>query len=214
DGNDILLGGAGADSIDTGNGTNLADGGAGDDTIGGGLNNDALHGGAGDDTIFANSGDDLVLGGDGRDSLFGDSGNDTLQGGAGDDFVDGGDGNDIIVGGAGQDQLSGGAGSDTFVYCGVSHSTPGAADIIQDFSSADHDLIDLSAIDASSKAGGNQAFSFIGTGAFDGHAGELRIELIDASTLLVQADVNGDKAADFQIEVHGVDSLAATDFVL
>ena len=54
-------------------------GGAGNDTITGGAGDDELHGGAGNDTLN---------GGNGNDTLVGDDGNDTLNGGVGDDTFD------------------------------------------------------------------------------------------------------------------------------
>ena len=68
--------------------------------------------------------------------------------------------------------------------------------MIRDFSRAQGDDIDLSGIDANAKAAGNQAFSFIGDKAFSGKAGELQYK-----NGIVAGDVNGDKAADFHIEI-------------
>jgi Ca2+-binding RTX toxin-like protein len=63
----------------------------------------------------------------------------------------------------------GGAGADTFVLSAVSDSAVGYAnaDLITDFSSAQGDKIDLSAI-----TGGEG--TFIGTGEFTHHADEVR----------------------------------------
>lgn len=60
------------------------------------------------------------------------------------------------------------------------------------------DKIDLRAIDG--KTGpGNQAFRFIGTAAFSGTRGELRIEASGISAI-IQGDVNGDAAADLEMQ--------------
>ncbi|HEX8224314.1 MAG TPA: calcium-binding protein, partial [Allosphingosinicella sp.] len=96
-------------------------------------------------------------------------GNLTLFAGGGHDVLTGGDGADLIVGGAGADSLTGGGGADTFRYDAASDSV-GLADLIGDFQSG-LDRIDLSRIDADTIAGGNQAFSWIGSNAFSGSAG-------------------------------------------
>ena len=86
-------------------------------------------------------------------------------------------------------------------------------DIFTDFNSADQDNINLSAIDANPLQAGDQAFSFIGTAAFSGTAGELRMFTSGANTI-VAGDTTGDGIADFQIQVNGLHNLASSDFVL
>ena len=81
--------------------------------------------------------------------------------------------------------------------------------MIRDFSRAQGDDIDLSGIDANAKAAGNQAFSFIGAKAFSGKAGELQ-----SKNGIVAGDVNGDKVADFHIEIANHHGLVAGDFIL
>ena len=49
-----------------------------------------------------------------------------------------------------------------------------ARDVIYDFSSAQADKIDISAIDARTAVSGNQAFTFIGAAEFSKKAGERR----------------------------------------
>ena len=72
------------------------------------------------------------------------------------------------------------------------------------------DKIDLSTIDADTDGtAGNQAFSFIGTGAFTGIDGQLRF-----NNGLLQGDVNGDTIAEFEVSIVGVTTMAANDFVL
>lgn len=85
-------------------------------------------------------------------------------------------------------------------------------DFIQDFSRAEGDRIDLSLIDAKAAIAGNQAFRFLGSNAFGGHAGELRFEVVTGGTL-VMGDKNGDRNADFAIFVQGT-SFEAKDFML
>ena len=122
-------------------------------------------------------------GSQGHDSLVGTSGVNTLQGW---------NGNDVLTGAGGKDTLTGGAGGDRFVYGGVGQSVVGAdADRITDFSHAQADKIDLSAIDANSGGAGDQAFSFIGTGLYTGVAGQLRYAAVGGVTTIA-GDVDGD----------------------
>lgn len=60
---------------------------------------------------------------------------------------------------------------------------------------------------------GNQAFAFIGVAAFSGVAGQLRAVSNTTRTLVV-GDVNGDRVADFHIQLNTVVTLVAGDFVL
>jgi len=56
-------------------------------------------------------------------------------------------------------------------------------------------------------------FAFVGTAAFDGHAGELRYEEISGNTYLY-GDTNGDGAADFMIRLDGLHALVSADLTL
>jgi Ca2+-binding RTX toxin-like protein len=135
---------------------------------------------------------------------MGDAGNDVLYGGSEGDQLWGGTGNDFLYGGSM---------GDTFTFPSLAESKRGAArDVIGDFSHADTDLIDLAGIDAK-KGGGGNAFHFIGKQHFHDRAGELHY-LTKTGSLIVEGDVNGDGRADFQIEVHGVTTLTAGDFLL
>ena len=87
------------------------------------------------------------------------------------------------------------------------------AERITDFSQADGDVIDLSAIDARTGLAGNQAFTFIGNAAFGNVAGQLRY-VFDAGNTYVEGDRNGDGAADFALRLDGLIALTASDFVL
>jgi Ca2+-binding RTX toxin-like protein len=130
----------------------------------------------------------------------------------GDDTLFGGDGNDILVGGGGADLMNGGAGADTFRLGTGDSGTGSAADRIIDFQSGT-DKIDLSGIDANSGTSGNQAFTFIGAGAFSAIAGEVRYNF-DGTDTYVKADMDGDGAADFVIILSGSVTPLASDFVL
>jgi Ca2+-binding RTX toxin-like protein len=190
----LMLQGTGAIN-GTGNASNnLLVGNSGNNTLAGGAGNDRLYGGAGNDTLD---------GGTGNDRLFGQDGNDTLLGGTGDDRLDGGIGRDV---------LRGGTGKDVFVFNEVSESAVGSArDVITDFMRG-QDKIDLSAIDAREATAANDAFTWFGTKAFTGAAGQLRFNDLGAE-VFVQGDVDGDGVADFEIHVK-VATVAASDFIL
>jgi len=151
--------------------------------------------------------------------IYGNAGVNALAGGGGDDRVDGGAGNDRIEGGLGGDRLTGGSGADMFVYGAVQESqfalrSDGEKvmpDTIVDFASG-QDRIDLSGIDANAGTAGDDAFTYLGTAAFTGHAGELRFELHGAQVLIL-ADIDGNGVADMQI-LAMTSSLQAGDFVL
>jgi len=78
----------------------------------------------------------------------------------------------VPTGADGKDTLAGGAEADRCAYSTRAQSAVGAnADRITDFSHAQGDKIDLSAIDASTVLAGNQAFSFIGTALYTASPG-------------------------------------------
>ncbi len=170
---------------------------------------------AGRNVLTGNAGHNILTGQGGRDRLYGNDGWDTLKGGNGKDLLLGGAGDDMLIGGAGRDVMIGGAGADTFDFNSPTETgnTAATRDRITDFSQTDGDVIDLSGIDADSGAAGDQAFTFIGTAAFSGTAGELRY-VQTATNTIVQADLDGDGAEDFQIQLDGLIALTAGDFVL
>jgi len=166
------------------------------------------------DVLTGLAGNDTISGFGGIDSLVGGDGNDVLSGGTEDDKLFGNVGNDILVGDEGRDWMAGGAGQDTFRFDDgdFGGTTAATADEISDFSSAQHDLIDLFRVDAI-VGGTDNAFTFIGTAAFTGVAGQLNYSF-DGTYTLVAGDTNGDGVADFLIALDGNLTLAATDFVL
>lgn len=139
----------------------------------------------------------------GADELRGEAGNDVLLGGSGDD---------LLIGGSGADLLTGGTGGDLFRFFDGHSGTGAQADKITDFVNV-VDKIDLRDVDANSGVAGNQAFSWIGTAAFSGTAGELRYAF-DGTDTRLQADYTGDGVADFEIVFTGSLTLFATDFYL
>jgi hypothetical protein len=108
--------------------------------------------------------------------------------------------------------MTGGGGNDTFLYTDAAQSTAAKTDHIMDFDAGDH--IDLSQIDADTTQAGDQAFAFIGAGAFGHHAGELRAELA-GGVWTIQGDTDGDGNADFTLLVTTANGhqMVNTDFV-
>lgn len=151
-----------------------------------------------------NADNNTIGGNDAVNVLTGGNGNDTLRGFGG---------ADVLNGGLGFDNLFGGTGADKFVFTSLQDSTvdPKGRDVINDFSHAELDLIDLSRIDANGSDAGEGAFSLLT--AFDGTHGALTVTA-QAGRWLVQGDVNGDKVADFAILVTSATALLAADFVL
>jgi Ca2+-binding RTX toxin-like protein len=221
-GNDTLIGGDGSDTLL---------GRAGDDTLRGGAGADHLDGGDGIDTAsYLNAHDALTVdlaagvghGGEaegdtlvGIEKVVGGKGGDILIGNAVNNTLNGSDGNDTLSGGGGKDTLTGGAGADHFNFSAISDSGIGGAraDVITDFNHGQGDRIDLSGIDANANQSGDQAFIFIGTGAYTDHAGELRYSAASGNTTIA-GDINGDGTSDFQIVLKGLIALVAADFAL
>ena len=114
-GNDTLEGSAGHDTLDGGDASDLLNGGTGSDVLFGSAGADTLSGGSQDDVLSGGTGDDVLHGGTGDDDLSGDAGTDQLEGGSGDDSLSGGEGADQLAGGSGNDTLDGGADVDDLV---------------------------------------------------------------------------------------------------
>ncbi|MGI9384548.1 MAG: cadherin-like domain-containing protein, partial [Methyloligellaceae bacterium] len=242
-GNDFVDGGTGADMIYGQAGNDILDGGAGIDTIRGGSGNDTIIGGLGTDDVNGNSGDDQILAtmGDGNDVYRGGSGVDTydLSGTTAAADVDlaartassaqtgndqirgfenavGSFGDDTIAASDAVNVLAGGAGNDTFVFRSVDEAGTSAAarDQISDFEVGD--LIDLSGIDADTVDGGNQSFELILDKPAFTEAGQLMFRhetQADGDHTIVEGNVDGDLAADFQIDIVGRHDLRDSDFI-
>ncbi|MGO1077576.1 calcium-binding protein [Inquilinus sp. CA228] len=201
-GNDVLRGGAGSDTLDGGAGLDTAMYTENTAAVRVDLTTGVATGGTAQGDVLI--GIENVQGGAAGDELIGSGGGNVLAGNAGDD---------VLFGGAGADLLNGGIGADRFVFASTRDSIPGLVDSIRDFSRAQGDRIDLAQVDADVFAAGDQAFSFIGTAAFTGAAGQLRFQTNGAATT-VSADVDGDMIADFQLTLTGAIALTAADFVL
>ena len=137
-------------------------------------------------------------------------------------IVLGGGGNDVLTGGAGRDVMTGGAGLDDFDFNAIAEMGKKAStrDIIKDFRHLQDD-IDLSTIDANGSAAGNAAFKFLAAkgAAFTGVKGQLHWMQINVAgkandKTIIEGDINGDRKADFQIELSGLVSLSKADFIL
>lgn len=122
----------------------------------------------------------------------------------------GGRSKDVLVANGEANSLKGNGGADLFVFRAAKAATN---DTILDFSQSQKDRIDLGAMDASTKTGGDQDFKFIGSASFHKKAGELRYEKKGGDTL-VHGDVNGDGRADFSIVIDASINLKASDFIL
>jgi Ca2+-binding RTX toxin-like protein len=200
-------------------GASVGVGNALDNDISGTTGSDSMSGMGGDDILRGREGNDTLSGGDGNDRLEGGGGNDRLEGGAGNDTLTGGEGNDVLIGGAGDNRFEGGSGADTIIGGSGADSfvyRPGdlaGVDRIEGFSSAQGDRILLAELDANLNTAANDKFTFIGTSAFSGKAGELRFQVINGDAH-VYGDMNGDRIADFEINVVGVSKLTAADFML
>jgi Ca2+-binding RTX toxin-like protein len=203
-GGDSLNGGAGIDLLDystsaAGVTVNLATG----STSGGDAQGDTI-------ANFENVG-----GGSAADALTGNGDANVLQGNGGNDTLVGGGGDDTLNGTAGTDRLTGGTGADRFRWTlSTDTGLDSAADVVTDFLSSDADRIDLSFIDPNSALAGNQAFSFIGTATFAaGVRGQLRYENTGGNTW-IEADLDGNQVAEFEIMLTGSKTLTASDFLL
>ena len=151
--------------------------------------------------VTGNSSSNVINGSLIGDTLYGKGGNDTLNGRSGDD---------LLVGGSGKDDLTGGLGSDTFLFQRLSDSgvSSSARDTIRDFSY--NDIIDLSKIDANTERSGNNTFRWIDHDYFSGRPGDLRY----SKSGVLSGDVDGDKHADFSINIGNDYDLQKDHFIL
>lgn len=157
--------------------------------------------------------DHLTLGNQGG-MLAGGAGDDALYGGIGNDALSGGDGNDVLTGGKGADTLTGGAGADRFVVrLGDTGGTIAAGDTITDFSEAQGDRIDLSAMNAGLKAAGSATLHFEVAPPTIQSAGAIWLTHVDHGWQL-HGDLNGDGVADLVMGIGSTGSVTTRDFLL
>lgn len=242
DGNDSVLGGSGSDLLAGNIGDDTLQGDAGQDTLRGGSGSDTLNGGEGDDVLVGGAGVDTVffglsvgsvtvdlglglasgdLTGDdtltGIENVIGTSGADRIIGSAGANVLRGGSGNDAIEGGLGSDRLLGEGGNDVFIYRAFAESTTDArnsVDRIIGFTPGS-DRIDLSAIDADPGAAGDQAFTFFAGVRPEAGTAYVFVNLdVATATTIVTVRDTADLNIDMRIELAGLLSLTAADFIL
>ena len=144
---DLLMYGAGNDTVQAG---------GGNDMVLTATGNDDVFGEDGDDILWGQEGSDMLDGGAGNDILRGGIDNDALYGGAGDDIIDGADitvegferplrdylfgderlaaidGHDILMGGTGNDLIRGGLGADLIFDRGLDQYAGDEIDISTD----------------------------------------------------------------------------------
>ncbi len=171
-------------------------------------------GGGGGATLPLNPGTpgQTIVAGPATTAINGTTGNDTLVG------------NDLrntITSFAGNDVMTGGLNRDTFVFTNLdvtnnansSAATSLYRDTITDFVAGDRDRIDLSGIDANSALAGDQAFTLLGAGAQFTAAGQARLVVTGANSVL-ELNTTGTGGAEFAINLTGVTTLPAANVVL
>lgn len=162
--------------------------------------------------FFGSAGRDRITLGGGNDAIYGSGGGDRLDGRGGNDVLNGGSGNDLLTGGLGHDDMRAGAGFDVFDFNAAAESVKGPErDVIVNFVSGT-DKIDLSTIDAIA-GGADDPFAYIGGAGFHQVAGELRVE-VQAARTIIAADIDGNGKADFEIALKPATAVLETDFVL
>jgi Ca2+-binding RTX toxin-like protein len=211
---------------------NLIYGNVANNVIDGLLGADFMVGGLGDDTYYVENGSDQITEhlNQGTDTVMssvhhalrGNIENLTLIGtnavsATGNELantITGNSANNVLSGGLGADSLSGGGGNDTYQYRFTTESISASKDQISGFNAGDK--INLSILDAdTSTAANNDAFTFIGSNAFNNVAGELRATET-GGVWAIEADVNGDGLADLVIGLTTESGyiIGAADFVL
>lgn len=208
-----------------------------DNTLFAGLGDNTLSGGDGSDTVSyavgvngsvgvnvslatelvqdtGGSGNDILIsienlvGSSFADHLTGNDASNTLRGNAGDDTLSGAGGDDILSGAGGVDVLTGGAGHDEFKFDALTDLGPTveATDTVTDFTAGD--LLDLSALDADTTSGINDAFSTTLVTDFTA-AGQLKFE---NGVLYGNTDLNF-STVEFVLNLPGVTTLTAVDLI-
>ncbi|WP_354317833.1 M10 family metallopeptidase C-terminal domain-containing protein [Sinorhizobium fredii] len=143
-GNDTLIGGAGADKLYGGNGTDTASYANAAAAVIANLSNTAVNIGDAKGDLYSSI--ENLIGSKYADQLYGNTAANSLTGGAGNDLINASAGNDWIYGATGADRLTGGTGADRFVFKALAESAGTTFDTIYDFLSGEQDRIDLSAL--------------------------------------------------------------------
>ena len=205
----ILIGGAGNDTIDGGGGADIISGGAGDDSIAYRGTENSIDGGTGTNTLVLDAAATVNLGnadqttGDGTTvsnflnvnasalsvglNITGSSAANVIIGGAGDDVIDGAGGADVIAAGAGNDSV---------IYRGTEASIDGGSG---------SDTLVLAA------SGAITTVNFAVAASADQTIGDLvnvtRFENLDASALATLLNVIGSSAANTIVTGTGDDTV-------
>lgn len=140
---------------------------------------------------------------------------DTITNTAANETLNGTAGADVFMLGGGLDVVLGKGGLDAFRFLQAAIGPAGSnATTLEDFNRAAGERLDLSRIDAIAGTAANDAFSFIGTAAFNGTPGQLRWQDQGGGTLLIQGNVNANTVADLTILVKATGPVDAGWFVL
>ncbi|MFN3858063.1 MAG: Ig-like domain-containing protein [Caulobacter sp.] len=168
--------------------------------ITGNMMGNTLNGGAGNDEIDGREGADVIWGGAGGDTLMGGSGGDTF-----------------LYKLVSESNASVAVGAPRGAAKAAQQSAPGSnTDLILDFSVSEGDKIDLRQIDAQTNKAGNQDFTIVDS--FTGVSGQMTIKTYGVLNMvsedggpadgpatwgyILEADVNGDRTADFTLMVN------------
>ena len=127
-----------------------------------------------------------------QDRLIGDNSADLLVGLGG---------NDRLMGAGGADVLIGGAGKNRYIYTDLDDSPAAKNERDKILEFGNKDKIKLRGL--------VENLQFIGSGKFTATAGDVRF-----SKGTLQVDADGDKSADFAIQLPGTDSFQASNLVL
>ena len=124
EGNNLVLGNKGDNTITAGNGNNVVSTGSGNDLIKVGDGNNSIYSGDGKDVIVAGNGNNTVflqggpkwvVAGRGNNVIVGGTGNDIIMAGGGGNTIYAGNGNSVVYAGNGNNTLVGGLGRNELI---------------------------------------------------------------------------------------------------
>ncbi|SFT72603.1 calcium-binding protein [Paraburkholderia aspalathi] len=201
---EVLAGGAGADAIHAGGGTEFIYADMNPGAVSGWADLDAGHA----DTIYGGSGADYIYGSGGNDVIYGGTGDYNIHTGNGNAYVDTGSGNASVYGGTGNDTIvvdglsdaiqTGSGNAYVQIASGLSTITAGAGD----------DTIEADGGTAQIIGGSGYVTVIAGTSAgsdtIQAGTGGATVQLVDGlnESALIARDVNG----DLVLSDHGFDA--------